>query len=459
MRVLFATAEFAPDVKVGGLGDFSAGIVAELMRQDVDVEVLLPDYGLMEIEVAGETVLPVPDWAGPATLEQGTLDGVPFGLVSVPGIARDNPYVDQDGQAWPDNDARFFAFSAAVAARIHQSDPDVVHLNDWHTSVVPALASGLPPSVLTIHNLAYQGETNPAWLHALPLHSRAYRRHRKTNPLAGGIQLSDRVVMVSPTFAEEATRPGSGFGLDDLIRERTDHVLGILNGIDTHVWDPAADPHLEFGYGFETLERKGKNKELLLEDLGWDDDDGPLVGMVTRLTEQKGIDIALEAVPHLRALGARMVLLGSGERKLSTAAHAAAASHPDHLVFREGYDESFSHQVFAGSDLYLMPSRFEPAGLTQMQAMRYGSIPVATPVGGLNDTVIDSDRNPSAGNGFLAEDVKAESLKTALARAVDAWRDGTRRTGIIRNGMLRDWSWEGPARLYRELYQELTTAD
>jgi starch synthase len=234
--------------------------------------------------------------------------------------------------------------------------------------------------------------------------------------------------------------------------------MGILNGIDTVTWDPATDPHLPLRYDAATVGRKREIGRMLAEELGWKPSPQPLVGMVTRLTDQKGVDIALETAADLASLDARMVLLGSGERSLATQARRLAGALGDRFAFREGYDEGLSHRIFAGSDLFLMPSRFEPAGLTQMQAMRYGSIPVVTDVGGLHDTVVDADTDPEHGTGFVAARAATPLVADALGRAVRAWRS-TRRRGPIRSrGMARDWSWDGPARQYHDLYAEISSA-
>ena len=458
MKVLFATAELAPFVKVGGLGDFSAGLVRALRRSGVDVDVVVPDYGNLPLAVVAESQLLVPEWAGPARIRHGTLDGFEVSLISVPNMARTHPYLDPDGSGWPDNDWRFFAFSMAVAAYAEATSPDVLHLNDWHTGASLGFLSFQPPTALTIHNLAYQGMASGDWLAAFTRRPDAYEWFGGTNPLAGAIALADRVVTVSPTFAAESLRTETSFGLSGPLGARGDAFFGILNGIDTSVWDPETDPHLPLHYDVESIGRKRELGRRLAAELGWKPSREPLIGMVTRLTDQKGVDIALETAAVLDEVGARMVLLGSGERDLAQAARAVEARMGDRFVFREGYDEALAHRIFGGSDLYLMPSRFEPAGLTQMQAMRYGTIPVVTDVGGLHDTVVDADEFPAEGTGFVALEVSAPAMSDALARAVRAWRSTRRRGEIRRRGMSRDWSWRVPAELYIEMYGDITSA-
>lgn len=459
MRVLFATAELAPFVKVGGLGDAASGLVRELRKAGVDIEVVLPDYGGLPFEAVSENAVDVPDWAGPGTVARGALDGFDgVTLVRNSAFVRPHPYVDDDGRGWTDNDHRFFVFSAAVASLTEIRSPDVLHLNDWHTSAALGFTTSPPPSVLSIHNLAYQGNASGDWLQHIGRRSEAFEWYGGFNPLTGGIALADRVVTVSPTFAREVLKPETGFGVHDALAARGDAFLGILNGIDTEIWDPAADSHLPITYDIESLPKKRRVRRALESEFDWETDRHPLVGMVTRLTDQKGVDIALDVARSLPDIGARMILLGSGDRALDRAAVRVAAELPDWFKFRSGYDEGLSHRIFGGADLYLMPSRFEPAGLTQMQAMRYGTIPVVTDVGGLHDTVVDADADRALGTGFVAADVTSVSVADALARAVRAWRTTQRRGVLRRRGMSHDWSWTLPALEYLKLYEDVTAA-
>ena len=458
MRVLFATAELAPLVKVGGLGDFSAGFTRALSSSGAEVEIVLPDYGGVLIESESRLGLEVPAWCSPAMVKTTSFNGANLTLVAVPEMERPNPYVDGDGRPWPDNERRFLGFSAAVAAWVRHRRPDVVHLNDWHTAAVPAFLDPLPPSLITIHNLAYQGNTDGAWLDLLPHHAERFELASETNPLAGGIALADRVVAVSPNFVTETLPPNDGFGLGRILADRGDAYIGILNGIDTDVWDPGIDPYLGNHYNSSSIEVKDQLKADLASSIGIEVGDGPLVGMVTRLTDQKGVDIALEAFESAVGDDGSMVLLGSGERELSDMAEAVSLRHHRRFHFRNGYDEEMAHRIFAASNLYLMPSRFEPAGLTQMQAMRYGAIPVVTDVGGLHDTVVDADTDPDRGTGFVAADVSAVAVADALTRAIAAWRSPERRAAIVTRGMGIDWSWDKPAQAYLDLYVRITSA-
>ena len=457
MRVLFATAELAPVVKVGGLGDASSGLVKALRGLGVEVDVVIPDYWAGRHR-GGEVIgLDTPEWTGRAEAHLATISGLdPVYLLSAPSLARPDPYNDEAGRGWPDNDRRFFSFSAAVASFVERTEPDVVHLNDWHTGAVPALMEQSPPTVFTMHNPAYQGMTDGSWLDVLVRRQDAYEWQGGMNPLAGAIALADTVTTVSPGFVAELKSEATSFGLSGPLRARGDRFVGILNGIDTEVWDPGSDPHLPVRYGAESATRKRTNAAALRRELGLVDSAGPIVGMVTRLTDQKGVDLALEAITAVADLDVQFVLLGSGDRDLANSVRTMAERRKGRFAFVDAFDEGLAHRIFAGCDLILVPSRFEPCGLTQMQAMRYGAMPVVTPVGGLNDTVVDDDRAGGGGTGFVAEDVSADSISDALARAIRAWRS-TRRRGQIRNRVMsREWSWRGPAADYLTLYQTIS---
>ena len=342
-----------------------------------------------------------------------------------------------------------------MAALAWQSGPDVVHLNDWHTGAAAAWVRGLRPVVLSIHNLAYQGRTTQDWLGRLGPNAWAYDWDYACNPLAGAIALADAIVVVSPTYREEVLRPDAGAGLDWRLRERQDALVGILNGIDADVWNPASDRYLPATFTSADLTGKELVRAALLERLGLPGGTGPLAVSVTRLAHQKGIDIVAELVPELESLGLRAAVLGSGDAVLARSLRAAASRNPSSLVFVEAYDESLSHQLIGGGDLLLMPSRFEPSGLAQMQAMRYGTLPVVTDVGGLHDTVVDLDADPPRGTGWRAPRADVEQYRDALARAVRGWRDPAIRRAAQIRGMTADWSWSAPAARYAELYDRV----
>lgn len=456
MKVLFATAEFAPLARVGGLAAAAAGIVAELRRQGVDVEVVLPDYFTTPMTGEKTITLDVPEWAGPARARSGLVEGIgAITLIQAHGIARSHPYLQPDGHGWPDNDRRFMAFSAAIAALTDHTNPDVLHLNDWHTCVALAHLVRRPPTMLTIHTLAYQGRTNPGWLRTLRHDVSAFEQWGDCNPLLGGIRLADVVVAVSPHYAAEITTPEGGFGLDGPLRDKGDRLVGILNGIDVVEWDPQHDQHLKTSYSANDTSPKSAIRRQLLEEHTLRDGGGPLLTMVTRLADQKGVDLMLPLIPYLGSLGASLVVLGDGDQWLADALTESAAAHPHHVAFVRGYDQVLAHRLFAGADVFAMPSRFEPCGLAQMQSMRYGTLPLVTDVGGLHDTVVDVDAAPSRGTGIVVPDASSVALMDGLHRMVKACAQPRRKAAMQRRGMAIDWSWKRPAAEHVDWYQRL----
>ncbi len=456
MRVAFVTAELAPVAAVGGLAQAAAGLVKELRSLEVEVDVVMPDYGGIELDDEQVDELVVPAWVGPAQMRRGIHAEVgPLHLLRADGLARSHPYLQPSGEGWPDNAERFFRFARSVASWIEADPPDVVHLNDWHTGPVLAALDEGQPTVLSIHNLAYQGTTDVRWLDRIGPRAEHYEWWGATNPLSGAIALADRIVAVSPNYAHEIMTPEGGFGLDAPLRQRWEAVTGILNGIDTGVWDPRHDDLIPAQFDRRTLERRTRNRSALLDRLEFVHDQVPVAAIVTRLTEQKGIDLIEPLVPLLGQIPMRVGVLGSGDAELAARLTRLAEEHGDHFAFVDGYDEALSHLMFAGSDLYLMPSRFEPCGLTQMQAMRYGTIPVVTAVGGLVDTVPDADEDTRRGLGFVARQARSEDVLAALFRAARRIRDPRRRAALQRRGMAIDWSWKSPAEHYRAMYTSL----
>ncbi len=464
MRVMFATAEYAPVARVGGLAAASTGLVRALRAGGTEVDVVLPDYGGHPLDVEQLVELDVPAWAGPAVARRGMLTGVgPVTLVDANGLRRGHPYLNPDGTGFGDNDVRFFSFSAAVAALVRRRRPDVLHLNDWHTAVTPAyLATPRPPMVLTIHTLGYQGWSNPGWLIGFPYDGSAYEHEGACNPLAGGIRLADRIVTVSPTFAREALTVDGGFGVDGLLAARGGAFSGILNGIDVSEWDPAHDSRLPHAYSASSAPSvidaaKAAARAELRAEFGLDPTSAdPLAVVVTRLAAQKGIDLLLAALRFAATLPIQFAVLGSGEQHCADDLRSAATALPGRVAFHDGYDEGLAHLMFAAGDLFVMPSRFEPCGLAQMQAMRYGTIPVVTDVGGLHDTVVDADAHPTTGTGIVAGELSELGLLDALHRAARVARDAPRRDAVRARGMSADWSWDVPAREYLALYAQIT---
>ncbi len=457
-RVLFASAEFVPIVSVGGLGAAAAGLVRELRNQGAEVEVVVPDYNAVELDDERRRHLTVPEWVGPAQVRSGSHPVAgPVHLVEVPGIRRSHPYTDAQGTGWADNDRRFFAASMAIAALASELHPDVVHLNDWHTAAALAATDPTTPAVLSIHNLAYQGETGAAWLAHLGARGGAFERAGACNPLAGGIRLADAIIVVSPHYRDEILLPQHACGLLDILRDRADALVGIRNGIDTTAWDPAADTHLARRYQRPNGAAKSANRAAIRDALSLPHAEGALVVGVTRLAEQKGIDLLLPIVDYLPTMPAQLAVLGAGDAALAHALRAEAQRLPANVAFVEGYDEVLARRLLVGGDLLVMPSRFEPCGLTQMQAMRYATLPVATDVGGLHDTIVDLDQDPAHGTGWLAPSPDPLALLDALHRAVRGWRVPSVRRAAQRRGMSADWSWQAPAAAHLELYERISS--
>jgi starch synthase len=462
VRVLHVTPECAPMTKTGGLGDVSEALPAALRAAGVDAMTLLPGYPpvLDHIGRARE--------AAAVTLlgfECRLLRADPFMVVECPALyERDGgPYHTPDGRDWDDNALRFGVLSRAAALLGGTRSPldwrpAIVHCHDWPAGLAPVYLRDEPEraaSVMTIHNVAFQGNYGAELLQRLELPPSAYtidgvEFYGRLSFLKGGIATADAVTTVSPSYAREIQTPELGHGMDGLLRHRAGVLSGILNGIDTVVWDPASDARIAQRYDARTLERKAANKAALQRRLNLEDRAGvPLVGAVSRLTRQKGADLLAAAADALVAMPAQLAVVGKGEPALEQMLAAAAARHPGKIAVRVAFDEELAHAVEAGADLFAMPSRFEPCGLNQMYSQRYGTPPVVRATGGLVDTVRDDV------TGFLFERADSEALLQALQRAAAAYADPTRWRSLQLAGMDRDFSWSAAARRYADLYQRL----
>ena len=364
-----------------------------------------------------------------------------------------SPYQDPGGQDWPDNPLRFGVL-ARVAARL--PGYEVIHCNDWPTALAPIFTK--VPTLLTIHNLAFQGNFARAWLERLGIGQESFSTqqlefHGQMSFLKAGLVNAGALTTVSPTYAREIQTEEYGCGMDGLLRQRRAALTGILNGIDTAEWNPATDPHLAARYDATTIEQKLLNKDALQRRLNLEMDRGiPLIGFVGRLTHQKGVDLIAAAIAELADLPAQFALLGKGEAHLERALATAASRHPGRVAVATGFDEGLAHLIEAGADLFLMPSRFEPCGLNQMYSQRYGTPPVARATGGLADTILDGE------TGFLFERAETSALTAAVRRAVAAWREPGRWREMQGAAMRRDFSWAAAARRYADLYSRLATA-
>ena len=482
LRVLFAASECAPLTKTGGLGDVAAALPAALRSLGIDVRVLLPAYReILAALPAAKPVARVPAGAGlPAAtlLAAQHVNGVPLLLLACPQLFdRDGgPYLDSTGRDWPDNAARFGLLSRVAALLATDESPcewrcDVLHCNDWQTALAPAYLRwhGKPgrPSLVTIHNLAYQGIFPRATLSTLGLPPQSFdiegvEFHGQLSFLKAGLYYASRISTVSPSYAREIQAEPLGFGLHGLLSARTGELAGILNGIDPHTWDPATDPALEATYDATTLARKRINTAALRSRFGLQPLPAcPLLGVVSRLVPQKGIDLVVAAAQDLLALPAQLIVLGTGDTAIEDALAALAASAPGKVAVFRGFDEPLSHRIEAGADIFLMPSRFEPCGLNQMYSQRYGTPPVVRRTGGLADSVVDctaASLAAGAATGFVFEGATPSALLAAVARAVALWQRPQAWARLQRNAMARDFSWAQSALRYRDLYRAMASA-
>jgi starch synthase len=480
LSVLFATSEMAPWVKTGGLGDVAAALPVALRRAGHDVRVLLPFYPALQrafSQAAEIALLPALAPSLPASrLLAADSDGLPLLLLDCPGlfVRPGNPYLAADGRDWPDNASRFGLLSR-VAALLGQEKsplgwrPEIIHANDWQTALAPAWLhyEGGAASVVTVHNIAFQGCFGEPVRAALGLPEAAWRfdgveYHGQLSFLKAGLQLASLISTVSPTYAREIQDEAFGYGLSPLLRHRRHQLRGILNGIDSEIWNPAADPALAAPYAANRLAAKRTNKAALQRAMGLAESaERPLFGVISRLTEQKGLDLLLtigDGIPHLPA---QLAVLGSGDRTMEAGFLALAERHPGQISVSLKFDESLAHRIEAGADCFLMPSRFEPCGLNQMYSLRYGTPPLVQATGGLADTVVDVSETTLAdktANGFVMADGSAHALWLAMQRATATWHDRRLWQRIQQNGMRRDFSWSHAAAEYGQLYRDALAA-
>lgn len=461
MKILFATAEALPYFKTGGLADVARALPNALVARGHDVRVLMPGYRFLDEatrHARADVELDIP-WP-PArlrvsiALQHEQTGTAPTAFVRTPAFFdTDRPYDPVPGD--PLSLARRFAlFCRAIIAYAQHWGADVIHLNEWQTGLVAAYAQLdriAPATVFAIHNLAYQGNFPPATLPEVGIPTVLYRTengvefHGQASFMKAGISLADRLVTVSPTYAREIQTPGYGNGLDGLLTFRRRLLHGVVNGIDMTVWNPATDAFLPRTYNARSLAHKLVCRAALLERSGVDGN-GPILGVVSRLAHQKGIDLLLGALTDLLRAGCRLVVLGNGEPAFEHAIAAFAHSAPTRVAFRVGWDEPLAHLIYSGADFFIMPSLYEPCGLGQMIAQRYGTPPIARRTGGLNDTIIDGD------TGFLFNEPTARALAEAVRRALPRWLQRGWRA-LQRRCMAVEHSWDGPAGEYERIYR------
>ena len=481
MRVLFATSEAYPLIKTGGLADVSGALpkaISQLPDFKGDIKLLLPAYSavLAKLKTA-KTIANINVLGQDCSLITGKMPDSDIEVIAIKNAAlyerTGGPYSDENGIDWLDNPLRFGVLSR-VASLLGSANspiknwlPDLIHCNDWQTGLAPAymklLDNSKTKSILSIHNIAFQGCFDATWLKQLELPAahfqiNGFEYHGQISFLKAGLFYADQLSTVSPTYAQEIQTADFGFGLEGLLQTRSSELTGILNGIDADEWNPATDLHLPKNYSNSRITGKHAVKHALQQQLGLDiHANAPLLGVVSRLTHQKGLDLLPVIMPKLVDLGCQFAILGSGEKKLEANFNALAERYPTQISMNTGYHEHLSHNIMAGSDLFIMPSRFEPCGLNQLYGLAYGTPPIVSNTGGLADSVCDTNelslKNNSA-TGFVVKNVTSASLLITIQQAIATWQDKKTWRKIQKNGMSRDISWVSSAKPYFNLYQK-----
>ncbi|MEQ1769605.1 MAG: glycogen synthase GlgA [Devosia sp.] len=475
MDVVSVASEAYPLIKTGGLADVVGALPAALARHDVHMRVLLPGYQpVMAALDDGRIIAEMPDFFGGfGQLVAGKTNGLDVIAINAPYLydRPGNPYVGSDRKDWPDNAVRFAALSFAgyeVGRGIVDGyRPQILHCHDWQAALTPAYVAFNAPTrvktVLTVHNIAFQGHYGWDVFNDLRLDYRAAQEGAieyfgGIGFLKAGLQTADALTTVSPTYANEIKTSAYGMGLEGLLQTRADVLTGILNGIDDDDWDPARDPALPQGYGHNTTDQRAANRAALSERFGLDHTPGPLFSVVSRLTWQKGLDMLVEVADELVAAGGKLVVLGSGDTEIENGLKGAAMRHPGKVGIVTGYDERLSHLVQGGADVMMIPSRFEPCGLTQLYGLRYGCVPLVSRVGGLADTVIDANEaavEAGVATGIVFAPATVDAFSDAIRRAMRLYARPKLWRKMQRRGMKSDVSWDNSAEKYAALYRSL----
>ncbi len=492
LRILLVASEAVPFAKTGGLADVVGALPFELGRLGHDVRLVIPRYGTIDgaahgFKEWGELKVPTPGGTVEAVIEQGVLSEGRRGEVRVPVLAvRHDPYFarkglyQEAGADYPDNLERFVFFCRAVMelmvaeSRHSNWTPHLLHAHDWQTALCPVYLRTLyaghsqlerVKSLLTLHNLGFQGIFSASHYPKTGLPPKyftptALEFFGSLNLLKGGLVFADFLNTVSPTYSREIQTAEFGFGLEGVIRDRRDRMVGVVNGIDTDVWDPATDPHLPFLYSPQDLSGKAWCKSELQREMHLPVRDVPLLAVVSRLTAQKGLDLVADIIPELMELDLQVALLGAGEPSYETRFRELRTRYPDKLGLRIGFDEGLAHRIQAGGDLFLMPSRYEPCGLSQLYSLRYGTIPIVRKTGGLADTVVPySPRAVREGRatGFVFGEATPEALLMAVLLALRVYEDKKDWLALIKAEMAADVSWTKSAGAYADLYRKVVS--
>ncbi len=467
-------AEAYPLVKTGGLGDVVGALPSALARLGADVRVMIPAYGgvveAIGTTAAGSALGPLlPGFSARLLYSRELTSGVPLMLVDCPDLyqRKGGPYQNAGGTEWPDNHLRFGLLARAaalvsIAGELSGWRPDIVHVHDWHTGLVPvylkAWGGPVPRTVLTVHNMAYQGLFAAGTLGPLALPRESFAPEGlefwgQVSFLKAGLVYADRITMVSPTYAREVRQAPAGEGLEGVLATREKDIVGIVNGIDDTIWNPSIDNMIVQTFSPSTLTQKHENKIALCRELSLDlQKNEPVIGIVGRLVPQKGIDLVLKALSNIIALGAKVAILGTGDTSLEKALRAAAKELLGSVAVRCAYDETLAHRIMAGSDMLMMPSRYEPCGMTQLYAQRYGTLPIVRRVGGLADTVHDGE------DGFTFDAATPEALVETFQRALKSYQQSQTWRKLQARCMAKDSSWDARAGEYLELYKSLINA-
>lgn len=475
MKILSVTSEIFPLVKTGGLADVTGSLPKALEPLGIETTTLVPGYPkVIETLKSAMPLVVFDDLLGErASLLHTRIGGLSLFVLDAPALydRPGGPYVDATGKDHPDNWKRFAALSLAAAeiagGVLPRWVPDLVHTHDWQsalTSVYIRERGLATPVVLTIHNIAFQGQYSADLLPHLRLPPQAYSTDRleyfgDISYLKGGLQTADAITTVSPTYAREILTPRFGMGLDGVLNARVAVLRGIVNGIDLDIWDPATDPHLPRNYDVSHLRRKRDNKSALIERFGLNATTAdPIFSAVSRLTWQKGFDMFAETADEIIDHGGKVVIFGQGDRNVEQSLLATAARYPGHMAIHIGYDEPTAHLIHGGSDAIVQPSRFEPCGLTQLYALRYGCVPVVSRTGGLSETIIDANdaaMSARVATGFQFHPINTDGLRLALRRAMHAYQDPKIWARLQNQGMKARFSWERSARQYAAVYTNL----
>jgi starch synthase len=484
LRVLFATSEAYPLIKTGGLADVSGALpkaISQLKQFSGDIRILIPGYSAVLSKLKSPQIGAKIEVLGHAcTLITGKMPDSGLSIIAIQNAhlyeRADSPYNDENGVDWVDNALRFGVLSRVASllcsknSPITDWQPDLIQCNDWQTGLAPAymklVDKSTTKSILSIHNLAFQGCFDASWMKPLELpvenfQINGFEYYGQISFLKAGLFYADKLSTVSPTYAQEIQTATFGFGLQGLLQARKGDLTGILNGIDTHEWNPASDVHLTKNYSDKRITGKKAVKHALQQQLGLQiDADAPLLGIVSRLTYQKGLDLLPAIMPKLIKQGYQFAILGSGDKALEASFNTLAERFPAQIAMNTGYHEHLSHNIMAGCDMFVMPSRFEPCGLNQLYGLAYGTPPIVSLTGGLADSVCDTNAlslKHNTATGFVVKNVTSASLLVTIERAVGIWQDKKTWRKIQRNGMKRNISWDSSAVDYLALYEKTLT--